>query len=136
MIGELCLAITHGVGLAKIASVIHPYPTQGEVVKKAADLWRRGKLTPTVKKISIGFSARSSERELERSTHATPRPGRDPRPLDGEPRVRRRASPRPTVAVGDTAPDFTLQDASYKKVSLAASRGQRPVVLVFYRGYW
>jgi cytochrome oxidase Cu insertion factor (SCO1/SenC/PrrC family) len=40
------------------------------------------------------------------------------------------------VAVGDTAPDFTLQDASYKKVSLAASRGQRPVVLVFYRGYW
>lgn len=51
MIGELCLAVTHGIGLAKIASVIHPYPTQGEVVKKAADLWRRGKLTPTVKKI-------------------------------------------------------------------------------------
>jgi len=51
MIGELCLAVTHGIGLAKIASVIHPYPTQGEVVKKAADTWRRGKLTPTVKKI-------------------------------------------------------------------------------------
>ena len=51
MMGELCLAITHGIGLAKIASVIHPYPTQGEVVKKAADAWRRGKLTPTVKKI-------------------------------------------------------------------------------------
>ncbi len=51
MIGELCLAVTHGIGLAKIASVIHPYPTQGEVVKKAADAWRRGKLTPTVKKI-------------------------------------------------------------------------------------
>jgi pyruvate/2-oxoglutarate dehydrogenase complex dihydrolipoamide dehydrogenase (E3) component len=53
MIGELCLAITHGIGLGKIASVIHPYPTQGEVVKKAADTWRRGKLTPAVKK---GFS--------------------------------------------------------------------------------
>ncbi len=51
MIGELCLAVTHGIGLAKIAGVIHPYPTQGEVVKKMADLWRRGKLTPTVKKI-------------------------------------------------------------------------------------
>lgn len=51
MIGELCLAVTHGIGLAKIASVIHPYPTQGEVVKKAADTWRRGKLTPTVKKV-------------------------------------------------------------------------------------
>jgi pyruvate/2-oxoglutarate dehydrogenase complex dihydrolipoamide dehydrogenase (E3) component len=50
MIGELCLAITHGVGLNKIASVIHPYPTQGEVVKKAADTWRRGKLTPGTKK--------------------------------------------------------------------------------------
>ena len=46
-------------------------------------------------------------------------------------------SPRTSpVAVGDTAPDFTLQDASGKKVSLAASRGQRPVVLVFYRGSW
>ncbi len=50
MIGELCLAITHGIGLGKIASVIHPYPTQGEVIKKAADTWRRGKLTPTVQK--------------------------------------------------------------------------------------
>ncbi len=51
MLGELCLAITAGVGLGKIASVIHPYPTQGEVVKKAADTWRRGKLTPFVKKL-------------------------------------------------------------------------------------
>ena len=41
--------------LKKIASVIHPYPTQGEVVKKAADTWRRGKLTPTVKKIFDWF---------------------------------------------------------------------------------
>jgi pyruvate/2-oxoglutarate dehydrogenase complex dihydrolipoamide dehydrogenase (E3) component len=50
MIGELCLAITHKIGLGKIASVIHPYPTQGEVLKKAADTWRRGKLTPGVKR--------------------------------------------------------------------------------------
>jgi pyruvate/2-oxoglutarate dehydrogenase complex dihydrolipoamide dehydrogenase (E3) component len=50
MIGELCLAITHKIGLGKLASVIHPYPTQGEVVKKAADAWRRTKLTPGVKK--------------------------------------------------------------------------------------
>jgi pyruvate/2-oxoglutarate dehydrogenase complex dihydrolipoamide dehydrogenase (E3) component len=51
MIGELCLAVTHGIGLKQIASVIHPYPTQGEAVKKAADQWRRGALTPTVKKV-------------------------------------------------------------------------------------
>jgi pyruvate/2-oxoglutarate dehydrogenase complex dihydrolipoamide dehydrogenase (E3) component len=55
MIGELCLAVTHGIGLDRIASVIHPYPTQGEAVKKAADLWRRGKLTPTVKKVFDWF---------------------------------------------------------------------------------
>ncbi len=55
MIGELCLAITHKIGLGKIASVIHPYPTQGEVVKKAADAWRRTKLTPGVKKLFARF---------------------------------------------------------------------------------
>ena len=51
MLGELCLAITQGIGLGSIASVIHSYPTQAEVVKKAADNWRRGKLTPRVQKL-------------------------------------------------------------------------------------
>ncbi|MFP3941233.1 MAG: mercuric reductase [Thermoanaerobaculia bacterium] len=51
MLGELCLAISEGVGLGRIAGVIHPYPTQGEAVKKAADTWRRGKLTPFVKRV-------------------------------------------------------------------------------------
>ena len=55
MLGELCLAVTHGIGLDRIAGVIHPYPTQGEVVKKAADTWRRGKLTPIVKKVFDWF---------------------------------------------------------------------------------
>jgi pyruvate/2-oxoglutarate dehydrogenase complex dihydrolipoamide dehydrogenase (E3) component len=50
LLGELCLAATAGVGLGTIAGVVHPYPTQGEVIKKAADAWRRGKLTPAVKK--------------------------------------------------------------------------------------
>ncbi len=51
MIGELTMAIQHGIGLGKIASIIHPYPTQGEVIKKAGDAWNRGKLTPTVKRL-------------------------------------------------------------------------------------
>jgi pyruvate/2-oxoglutarate dehydrogenase complex dihydrolipoamide dehydrogenase (E3) component len=51
MISEICLAITHGIGLGKIATTIHPYPTQSEVFRKAANQWRRGRLTPTVKKI-------------------------------------------------------------------------------------
>lgn len=50
-LAELYLAITQGIGLSKIASVIHPYPTQVEVIKKAADTWRRGKLTPFVSKV-------------------------------------------------------------------------------------
>ena len=40
------------------------------------------------------------------------------------------------VAVGDAAPDFTLSDQNGQKVTLSAARGKKPVVLVFYRGYW
>ncbi len=50
ILGELSLAATAGVGLAKISDVIHPYPTQAEVVKKAGDAWQRTKLTPLVQK--------------------------------------------------------------------------------------
>jgi pyruvate/2-oxoglutarate dehydrogenase complex dihydrolipoamide dehydrogenase (E3) component len=50
MIGEITLAMTAGIGLSKIGQTIHPYPTQGEAFRKAADLWRRRKLTPTVKR--------------------------------------------------------------------------------------
>ena len=44
------LAITAGLGLRKIGATIHPYPTQAEVFRKAADAWRRRKLTPVVKR--------------------------------------------------------------------------------------
>jgi hypothetical protein len=40
------------------------------------------------------------------------------------------------IKVGEPAPDFTLADASGKPVALADYRGKKPVVLVFYRGYW
>jgi cytochrome oxidase Cu insertion factor (SCO1/SenC/PrrC family) len=40
------------------------------------------------------------------------------------------------VRVGDTAPDFTLEDQNGQRVILSESRGKSPVVLVFYRGYW
>lgn len=43
---------------------------------------------------------------------------------------------RTPIAVGDMAPDFTLEDQSKNKVTLADARAQSPVVLVFYRGYW
>ena len=40
------------------------------------------------------------------------------------------------AAVGDAAPDFTLEDQNGKKIALSDARGKNPVVLVFYRGYW
>ena len=43
---------------------------------------------------------------------------------------------RPAFVVGQPAPDFTLPDAAGRPVRLADFRGQKPVVLVFYRGYW
>jgi hypothetical protein len=41
-----------------------------------------------------------------------------------------------TLRVGEQAPDFTLPDAGGRPVTLADYRGKKPVVLVFYRGYW
>lgn len=38
--------------------------------------------------------------------------------------------------VGDTAPDFTLPDATGKNVSLATLLQKGPVVLIWYRGEW
>jgi pyruvate/2-oxoglutarate dehydrogenase complex dihydrolipoamide dehydrogenase (E3) component len=46
MIGEMALAMTAGLGLGKIGTTVHPYPTQSEVFRKAADAWRRTWLTP------------------------------------------------------------------------------------------
>lgn len=38
--------------------------------------------------------------------------------------------------VGRPAPELTLPDAAGRPVSLAEYRGKKPVVLIFYRGYW
>ena len=40
------------------------------------------------------------------------------------------------VKVGDKAPDFTLENMDGKRISLSDFRGQKNVVLVFYRGHW
>jgi pyruvate/2-oxoglutarate dehydrogenase complex dihydrolipoamide dehydrogenase (E3) component len=49
IISELTLAIGAGLGLATLAAAIHPYPTQSEVVKRAADAYNRTRLTPRVR---------------------------------------------------------------------------------------
>jgi hypothetical protein len=51
--------------------------------------------------------------------------------------VMARIPAEPTVLrVGERPPDFSLTDAAGRPVSIADYRGQKPVVLVFYRGYW
>jgi pyruvate/2-oxoglutarate dehydrogenase complex dihydrolipoamide dehydrogenase (E3) component len=49
MISEITTAIVGKVGLSQLSSVIHPYPTQAEGIKKAADAYRRTLLTPRSK---------------------------------------------------------------------------------------
>jgi len=55
MISEVTVAMVNRVGLGGIGAAIHPYPTQGEIFRKAADVWRRGKLTPGVKKLFAAY---------------------------------------------------------------------------------
>ncbi len=45
LINEFTLAMKAGLGLKILASTIHPYPTQGEVVKKVANAWRKTTFT-------------------------------------------------------------------------------------------
>ncbi|TWU34280.1 mercuric reductase [Novipirellula artificiosorum] len=49
MISEITLAMTHGLGLSKIGSTIHPYPTQAEAIRRLGDQYSRTRLTPWVK---------------------------------------------------------------------------------------
>jgi pyruvate/2-oxoglutarate dehydrogenase complex dihydrolipoamide dehydrogenase (E3) component len=51
MISEITTAMMAGAGLSTIAQTIHPYPTQAEIIKKAADAWNRTRFTPTVAKL-------------------------------------------------------------------------------------
>ena len=51
MISEISLAMTHGLGLSKIGSTIHPYPTQAEAIRKLGDQFNKTRLTATTKSI-------------------------------------------------------------------------------------
>jgi pyruvate/2-oxoglutarate dehydrogenase complex dihydrolipoamide dehydrogenase (E3) component len=55
IIGELVVAMRHNVRLGALASDIHPYPTQSEIIKRAGDMYRRTLLTPTMAKMLKKF---------------------------------------------------------------------------------
>ena len=51
MISEITVAMQSGMGLSKLASVIHPYPTAAEAIRQCGDAYNRARLTPTVRSI-------------------------------------------------------------------------------------
>ena len=51
MISEVTVAMQSEMGLSKLASVIHPYPTAAEAIRQCGDAYNRARLTPTVKNI-------------------------------------------------------------------------------------
>ncbi len=51
LLAEVTLCMTNKLGLGAIGATIHPYPTQGDALRKCADAWRKTKLTPTVRSV-------------------------------------------------------------------------------------
>jgi len=54
MISEITTAMIGEIGLSKLSTAIHPYPTQAMAIKQAADAYRRTLLTDKTKKL-LGF---------------------------------------------------------------------------------
>ena len=51
MIGEMCLAMTNGLGLGAIAATIHPYPATAMALKQVGDQWSRTRLSPWIARL-------------------------------------------------------------------------------------
>ena len=51
MISEITACMVNKIGLSQLSNVIHPYPTQAEGIKKAADAYRKTLLTPSSKRL-------------------------------------------------------------------------------------
>jgi pyruvate/2-oxoglutarate dehydrogenase complex dihydrolipoamide dehydrogenase (E3) component len=48
MLPELTMAISQGIGLGRIAKIIHTYPTQAEAIRQLGDQYARTRFTPAV----------------------------------------------------------------------------------------
>jgi pyruvate/2-oxoglutarate dehydrogenase complex dihydrolipoamide dehydrogenase (E3) component len=55
LIGQITLAMTRGIGLAQLASVIQPYPTRADALKAAGGAYLRTRLTPGVRRLFDGW---------------------------------------------------------------------------------
>ena len=59
LLHEFVLAMNAKVGLGKIASMIHAYPTFAELARKAGDKYNKTRLTPRAKKVFTWLYARA-----------------------------------------------------------------------------
>ena len=51
MISQITTAMVNNLGLKALSAVIHPYPTQAEAIKQAAEAYNRTRLTPRTKRL-------------------------------------------------------------------------------------
>ena len=51
LIGTVSATMSNRIGLSKLANVVFPYPTYTEAIRKLADQFNRGKLTPLVQRL-------------------------------------------------------------------------------------
>ena len=49
LISEISLAMASGIGLGSLAQVNHPYPTQAQAIKMAADAYNSTRMSPAYK---------------------------------------------------------------------------------------
>jgi len=49
LVSEISVAMAGGIGLGRLAQVIHPYPTQAEAIRQLGDAYNRTRLTPRAK---------------------------------------------------------------------------------------
>ncbi len=50
MIGEVVYAMGRGGTLTELSATVHPYPTMGEAIRVAGDVYRREALIPSIKR--------------------------------------------------------------------------------------
>lgn len=58
MINGITLAMVAGLGLRDLGRVIHAYPTQAEAIRRAADAYRRSRITPRIRERLARWLAR------------------------------------------------------------------------------
>jgi pyruvate/2-oxoglutarate dehydrogenase complex dihydrolipoamide dehydrogenase (E3) component len=54
-IGELVMAIQRKMKVGELGAIIHPYPTEAEIIKRLGDASMRGRLKPWMKQVLIKF---------------------------------------------------------------------------------